>query len=131
MSNVMPVSAKRSTQTQSIDAVLAMLMAIRGAVAAAIVDGDGFVTHVRRNFDINNDALGAAVQVALGSAAQACQQVAQGTTEMLVMENKDGLILLAPLNKGFSIAVVADRSVMLGALRFEVKQALPTLSQHL
>lgn len=122
------VAPKRSTQSQNIDATLAVLMAIRGAVAAAIVDNDGFVTHIRRNFDVNNDALGAAVQVALGAAAQASHHVSQGSTEMVVMENKDGIILLAPLNKGFSIAVVADKSVMLGALRFEVKQALPTLN---
>lgn len=128
MSNLMPMPvAKRSTQSQQIDAVLASLMAIRGVVAAAVVDSDGFVTHLRRNFDINNDALGAAVQVTLGAAAQAAHHVTQGNTDMVLLENKDGLVLLAPLAKGFSITVVADRSVMLGSLRFEVKQAIPLL----
>ena len=36
--------------------------------------------------------------------------------------------MLAPLHKGFTAALVADRSAMLGVLRFELKQTIPLLN---
>jgi predicted regulator of Ras-like GTPase activity (Roadblock/LC7/MglB family) len=122
---------RRSPRSDQIDSVLAALSGLRGVVAAAIVDGDGFVTHIRRDFELNTDALGAAVQVTLGAAARAAAHVGQTNTEMAIMENKDGTVMLAPLVKGFSLAIVADKSVMLGAARFEVKQSLGSLIQML
>ena len=59
------------------------------------------------------------MQIALGSARRASDHVAQGATSMLLVENKDGMVLLAPLAKGFILALVADSSAMLGAVRFE------------
>jgi len=122
------MAADRSTK---IDKILANMMALRGVTAAAIIDGDGFVNHVRRDFDINTDALGAAVQIAFGSARRASEHVAQGLTNLVLVENKDGLVMLAPLSKGFVLALVGDTSAILGAVRFEVKQTIPELSQLL
>jgi predicted regulator of Ras-like GTPase activity (Roadblock/LC7/MglB family) len=48
---------------------------------------------------------------------------------MLLVENKDGLVMLAPLARGFVLALVGDSSAMLGAVRFEVKQTVPELNQ--
>jgi hypothetical protein len=87
------------------------------------------VTHVRRDFEINTDALGAAVQIAFGSARRASDHVSQGATHLVLVENKDGLVMLAPLSKGFVLALVGDSSAMLGAVRFEVKQTVPELNQ--
>ncbi len=38
------------------------------------------------------------------------------------------MILLAPLTRGFVLAVVTDKSAMLGAVRFELKETLPHLN---
>ena len=116
-------------RSQKVDKILGSVTALRGVTAAAIIDSDGLVTHVRRDFEIDTDALGAAVQIAFGSARRAAEHVAQGATHMMLVENKDGLVMLAPLAKGFVLALVGDSSAMLGAVRFEVKQTVPELNQ--
>src|SRR3954452_19033023 len=116
-------------RSQKVDKILGSVTALRGVTAAAIIDSDGLVTHVRRDFEINTDALGAAVQIAFGSARRASDHVSQGATHLVLVENKDGLVMLAPLSKGFVLALVGDSSAMLGAVRFEVKQTVPELNQ--
>jgi len=116
-------------RSQRLEKILAGVAAMRGVTAAAIIDSDGLVTHVRRDFEINTDALGAAGQIAFGSARRASGHVAQCQTHLVLVENKDGLVMLAPLHKGFILALVGDSSAMLGAVRFEVKQTVPELNQ--
>ena len=116
-------------RSHRVDKVLGTITALRGVTAAAVIDSDGLVTHVRRDFEINTDALGAAVQIAFGSARRASDHVSQGATNMVLVENKDGLVMLAPLSKGFILALVGDNSAMFGAVRFEVKQTVPELNQ--
>lgn len=122
---VAPLS--KAERNQKVDGVLAALVALRGVTTAAIVDGDGFVTHLRRDFDVDVDALGAAVQIVFSAATQAAAQVNQGRTRLILAENKDGIVLLAPLARGFVLVLVADESAMLGAVRYEMKEALPEL----
>src|SRR5947209_4884671 len=109
-------------RSAKVDRILAMVAALRGVTAAAVIDSDGLVTHVRRDFEINTDALGAAVQIAFGSARRASEHVSQGETSLVLVENKDGLVMLAPLVKGFVLALVGDSTALLGAVRFEIKQ---------
>jgi predicted regulator of Ras-like GTPase activity (Roadblock/LC7/MglB family) len=116
-------------RSAKVDRILATVAALRGVTAAAVIDSDGLVTHVRRDFEINTDALGAAVQIAFGSARRASEHVAQGDTHLVLVENKNGLVMLAPLARGFVLALVGDSTAMLGAVRFEVKQTVPDLNQ--
>jgi predicted regulator of Ras-like GTPase activity (Roadblock/LC7/MglB family) len=116
-------------RSAKVDRILSGVAALRGVTAAAVIDKDGLVTHVRRDFEIDTDALGAAVQITFGSARRAAEHVAQGDTNMVLVENKDGLMMFAPLAKGFVLALVGDSSAMLGAVRFEVKQTIPDLNQ--
>lgn len=119
------------TQERSarLDQILEAVTGLRGVTAAAIIDSDGLVTHLRRDFEINTDGLGAAVQTAFGSARRAADHLAQGSTQLVLVENRDGLMMLAPLTKGFVLALVGDQSAMLGAVRFEVKRTVPELNQ--
>ena len=123
------MALSRAERTEQVDRLLAGLTALRGVTASAVVDRDGFVTHVRRDFEIDTDALGAAVQIMHGSAQRAAQNVGQGDTNVVLNENSDGLILLAPFGDGFILAVVADRSAMLGAVRYEVKGTVVDLAR--
>jgi predicted regulator of Ras-like GTPase activity (Roadblock/LC7/MglB family) len=125
----MALALTTTERSSKIEKILSGITGLRGITAAAIIDGDGFVTHVRRDFEINTDALGAAVQIAFGSARRASEHVSQGTTHLVLVENKDGLVILAPLSKGFILALVGDTTAMLGAVRFEVKQTVPELNQ--
>lgn len=112
-----------------VDRKLAQLTGQRGVTAAAVVDDEGFVTHIRRDFEIDTDALGAAVQISLGAAVRSSEHVGQSETNFCLIENGDGIIVLAPLDGGFALAVVADRSAMLGSVRFEMKRAIPDINR--
>lgn len=61
--------------SDEIDKQLVTLTAIRGVTAAAIVDNDGLVTHIRRDFEVDADALGAVVQIVFGAARWAAENV--------------------------------------------------------
>ena len=121
--------ATTTERAAKVDRILATVAGLRGVTAAAVIDADGLVTHVRRDFEIDADALGAAVQITFGSARRASEHVAQGDTHLVLVENRQGLVMLAPLAKGFILALVGDSSAMLGAVRFEVKQSIPDLNQ--
>ena len=123
------MTISRAERNQRIDRTLAELAAMRGVTTAAIVDGDGFVTHVRRAFELDTDALGAAVQLMFSAAARSAEQVRHQETRLLLSENKDGILLLAPLTRGFVLVLVADGSAMLGTLRFEVRETVPVLNE--
>lgn len=115
--------------SDEIDKQLVTLTSIRGVTAAAIVDNDGLVTHIRRDFEVDADALGAAVQIVFGAARRAAENVNQGMSKLVIAENNNGVIMLAPLSNEFLLAVVADGSAMLGSVRFEVKQTIPVLNE--
>jgi len=112
-----------------VERVLRNITGLRGVTAAAIVDGDGLVTHAQQNFEINVDALGAAVQIGFGGAGQASEHVGLGAINLFFVENQQGLLILAPLVKHFILAVVADNSSLLGSARFEVKLTVPVLNE--
>ncbi len=120
---------QRGARSAEVEALLVGLTALRGVTAAAIVDADGLVTHIRRDFDINTDALGAAVQIVFGATDRAAKHVNQGNSALIISENRDGLVVLSPLSKGFILALVADSNALLGAIRFEVKETVPSLNQ--
>lgn len=126
------MSVRAVTQTDrgtSIERHLTELTSLRGVTAAAIVDSDGFVTHIRRDFEIDSDALGAAVQIVFGSAQRSAQNVQQGETRVVLSENEEGFVMLSGFGKGFILAVVADSSAMLGAVRYEMKERAKALRQ--
>ncbi|MFO0591606.1 MAG: roadblock/LC7 domain-containing protein [Polyangiaceae bacterium] len=115
--------------SDEIDKQLVTLTAIRGVTAAAIVDNDGLVTHIRRDFEVDADALGAAVQIVFGAARRAAENVQQGLSKLVIAENNGGVVMLAPLANEFLLAVIADGSAMLGSVRFEVKQSIPVFNE--
>ena len=132
MTRLVDATARPATSTQDRDAkierILKNFVGLKGVTAAALVDADGLVTHAQRDFNLDVDALGAAVQVTFGAAQVASGHVGQGASELILVESKEGYVMLAPLHKGFTAALVADRSAMLGVLRFELKQTIPLLN---
>lgn len=129
VSNVNAIARQRAARNERIDSALVNLNSLRGVTAAAVVDSDGLVTHIRRDFEVNTDALGAGVQVVLGAAQRASENVDQETTKMIICENKEGYILLSPIAKGLLLVMVADSDALLGTIRFELKETLPALVQ--
>ena len=121
----------RAERSKEVERLLMGLMGQRGVTAAAVVDSDGFVTNIRHDFDIDVDALGAAIQIVNGSTQRAAANVKQGGANLVLSENREGLVLMAPFGRDddFILALVADKSAMLGAVRYEVKETVGDLNR--
>lgn len=128
MSNVSRIE-QRSAKNEEVDAILRHLTTLRGVTAAAVIDRDGLVTHIRRDFEVDTDALGASVQIVFGAASKAAKHVEQNDSKIVICENETGYILLAPLKSDFIIAVVGDSDALLGTIRFELKETVPDLNE--
>ncbi len=129
MPAVLGLEQKRAIRNEAVDSILRSFTALKGVTAAAIVDSDGLVTSIRREFDVNTDALGASVQIVFGAATRAAEHVSQGKVKIVISENSEGYIMMAPLNQGLMLALFTDEDALLGAVRFEVKETLPALNQ--
>ncbi len=128
MKNVTSIDP-RKTDVDEIDRILRDLMGLQGVTAAAIVDGDGLVTHIRRNFEVNTDALGVSVQIVFGAATSAAKHVNHHSANIVICENSDGYVLLAPITSGFMLALVTENDALLGRVRFELKESIPALKK--
>ncbi len=127
-SNVLPLDPRKA-QFAEIDSILRNLMSVQGVSAAAVVDSDGFVTHIHRDHEVNTDAIGASVQVVFGAASRAATHVGHHLTNMVICENAEGYILSTPIEAGFILAVVTKRDALLGRVRFELKETIPVLKK--
>jgi predicted regulator of Ras-like GTPase activity (Roadblock/LC7/MglB family) len=125
------MAISRADRNQGIERILSDLSALRGVTTAALVDADGLVTHIRRDFEMDSDALGAAAQIMFTSARRAASQVNQEDTRLVLSENAQGLVILAPLNKDFVLVLVADSTGMLGTIRFEIRETVVELNNLL
>ncbi len=119
----------RKNSANEIDSILRDLMNMQGVTAVAIVDKDGLVTHIRRNFDINTDALGVSVQIVFGAASKAANHVNHQSANIVICENAGGYVLLAPITSGFMLSLVTEDDALLGRVRFELKEAIPSLKK--
>lgn len=128
MRNITPIDSRKKN-ADKIDSILRDLMSMQGVTAAAIVDKDGLVTHIRRNFEINTDALGVSVQIVFGAASRAASHVKHHSADIVICENLDGYVLLAPIVAGFMLSLVTEDDALLGRVRFELKEAMPSLKQ--
>ncbi|WP_305908056.1 roadblock/LC7 domain-containing protein [Methylomarinum sp. Ch1-1] len=129
MSSTIHTLDPRKSQANEIDSILRNLMSIQGVSAAAIIDNDGFVTHIQRDYEINTDAIGASVQVVFGAASKAASHVGHHLTNLVICENAEGYILSTPIEAGFMLALITKRDALLGRVRFELKETIPVLKK--
>ncbi|MEE9412580.1 MAG: roadblock/LC7 domain-containing protein [Methylococcales bacterium] len=119
---------KRTARNQTVDDILRDLTGLKGVTAAVIVDKDGLVTSIRREFEVNTDSLGVTIQIVFGAATMAAEHSRQGAVKIVISENTNGYIMMAPLVKGLMLALFTDEDALLGAVRYEIKETLPTLN---
>jgi len=120
---------QRAERNDAVDTILRSLTGLKGVIAAAVVDKDGLVISIRREFDVNTDALGASVQIVFGAATRASEYANQGLVKVVISENADGYLMMAPLKQGFVLALFTDEDALLGAVRYEIKETIPALNQ--
>jgi predicted regulator of Ras-like GTPase activity (Roadblock/LC7/MglB family) len=124
-----PLRNQRTIRNQTVDDILRDLTGLKGVTAAAIVDQDGLVTSIRREFEVNTDSLGVTIQIVFGAATKAAEHSKQGSVEIVICENENGFIMMAPLNNGLMLALFTDEDALLGAARYEIKETVPSLNQ--
>jgi len=88
-------------------------------VAAAVVAGDGALLAVHAQPD-HADVLGPIVTALGGLAERAVQELGRGSLEVAVLNGTNGLLVLADLGRGHTLAAVADRGARLGLLLDDV-----------
>jgi predicted regulator of Ras-like GTPase activity (Roadblock/LC7/MglB family) len=120
---------KRAARRETVDDILRDLTGLKGVTAAAIVDEDGLVTSIRREFDVNTDSLGVTIQIVYGAATRAAEHSRQGLAKIVISENANGYVMMAPLINGLMLALFTDEDALLGAVRYEIKETLPTLNR--
>ncbi|MFW5443413.1 MAG: roadblock/LC7 domain-containing protein [Methylococcaceae bacterium] len=120
---------KITTRNQAVDNILRDLTGLKGVSAAAIIDRDGLVTSIRREFEVNTDSLGVTVQIVFGAATKAAEHSKQGLVKVVISENENGYIMMAPLKQGLMLALFTDEDALLGAVRYEIKETIPVLNQ--
>ncbi len=124
-------SRSRADQDSALDDCLETIVTVEGVMAAALVDGDGLVARIRGRSEVDSDTLGSAVQLFLVAAVKAAERIRQKSPRLVFAENEAGMLLLVPLAHGFVLAISADTSMMLGALRYDVKAIVPRLCRLL
>ncbi len=120
---------QRGARNEAVDAILRSLTSLKGVTAAAVVDKDGLVTSIRREFDVDTDALGASVQIVFGAATRASEYANQGLVKIVISENANGYLMMAPLKQSFVLSLFTDEDALLGAVRYEIKETIPALNQ--
>ncbi len=117
----------RAERRIRMDKVLRSLTSLKGVTAASVVDPDGLPIANRNEFELDSDALSASVQIVSTTAETISQQVGHGLPFLIITECKGGLVVVAPLGKGFLLTVVSDSQAMLGTVRYEIKESIPEL----
>lgn len=73
--------------------------------------------------------LGVSVQIVIGAASRAAEHVDQDPVHFAISEISDGYILLALLKSGMMMALFIDIDTLLGSVRFEIMESVPSLNQ--
>lgn len=116
-----------------LDELLSGLIQIDGVRAAALIGKDGFVINSKtRNGNIDMETVGAIVIGGLHSSETIGQELSVGKIEQSMVEYENGIILSRMFSDGTAIlTVIADQSVMLGNVRYQVAKFLPEIQKQL
>ncbi|MBC8044717.1 MAG: roadblock/LC7 domain-containing protein [Rhizobacter sp.] len=113
--------------------LLNSLIKVDGVKAAALIGKDGFVIeHKSRNGNVDMETIGAIVIGGLHSSESIGQELKVGRLEQSMVEYENGIILSRMFTDGNAIlTVVADQSVMLGNVRYQVSKFMPEIQKQL
>jgi len=102
--------------------ILAEFLRLDGISAAVVVGRDGFVIESAEKGDIDTEALGAMASTGMGTSEAMGAELGQGEMIQMLVECENGPILLSPLSDDELIAIVAEKDVNIGRIRYELKK---------
>ena len=102
--------------------ILSDFLRLDGVTAAVVVGRDGFVIESAESGDIDTEALGAMASTGMGTSEAMGSELGKGEMIQMLVELDDGPILLSPLSEDELIAIVAEKKVNIGRIRYELKK---------
>lgn len=102
--------------------ILGEFIKLDGVTAAVIVGRDGFVIESAESGNIDSEALGAMASTGLGTSEAMGSELGKGEMHQMLVECENGPILLSPLSDDELIAIVAEKNVNIGRIRYELKK---------
>ena len=96
---------------------------VEGISAAVVVSRDGFVIEgVTHNGKLDSEAVGAVISAGIGSSQVMGSELNVGQLTQMMIEFKDGVIVVSFLGDAAVLATVADLTANLGNVRYQVKK---------
>ncbi|WOF17170.1 dynein regulation protein LC7 [Methanoplanus sp. FWC-SCC4] len=103
--------------------ILSEFLQLDGVTAVVIAGRDGFVIESASvSGDVDIEALGAMASTGLGTSEAMSRELGKVEMQQVIVELEEGPILISPLSEDELIAIVADRSVNVGRIRYELKK---------
>ncbi|WP_062399996.1 roadblock/LC7 domain-containing protein [Methanogenium cariaci] len=103
--------------------ILTEFLRLDGITASVVVGRDGFVIESAEKGEIDTEALGAMASTGMGtSEAMGAELGKGGEMIQMLVECENGPILLSPLSEDELIAIVAEKDVNIGRIRYELKK---------
>jgi predicted regulator of Ras-like GTPase activity (Roadblock/LC7/MglB family) len=102
--------------------ILSDFLRLEGVTAAVVVGRDGFVIESAESGEIDTEALGAMASTGMGTSEAMGSELGKGEMIQMLVELDDGPILLSPLSEDELIAIVAEKKVNIGRIRYELKK---------
>jgi predicted regulator of Ras-like GTPase activity (Roadblock/LC7/MglB family) len=102
--------------------ILSDFLRLEGVTAAVVVGRDGFVIESAESGEIDTEALGAMASTGMGTSEAMGSELGKGEMIQMLVELEDGPILLSPLSEDELIAIVAEKKVNIGRIRYELKK---------
>jgi predicted regulator of Ras-like GTPase activity (Roadblock/LC7/MglB family) len=102
--------------------ILGEFLKLDGVTAAVVVGRDGFVIESAQTGSIDIEALGAMASTGLGTSEAMGSELGKGEILQLLVELENGPILLSPLSDDELIAIIGEKDVNIGRIRYELKK---------
>ncbi|MDD3406696.1 MAG: roadblock/LC7 domain-containing protein [Methanomicrobium sp.] len=102
--------------------ILNEFLQIAGVTAAVIAGRDGFVIESAVSGNVDIEALGAMASTGLGTSEAMSRELGKEIMNQIIVELEEGPILISPLSDDELIAIVAQKGVNVGLLRYELKK---------
>ncbi len=112
--------------------LLKELAAVSGVQAALVVGHEGFVIDgVTTSGGLDNEVIGATISAEIGSAAVIGKELHIGHFTHLMIEFEKGVIIINTVGQDALLAVAAEKSAVLGNIRYQVKKFTPAINKLL
>lgn len=115
---------------KSPEKILESLLKVDGVLMALVVDKEGLLlANAGEREDIDIESLGALASAALSSARSLGEEFKNGILERVIIEFREGKVLLSDLGEEMVLAVFASQAARIGVLRVAMIKISPSIKE--